>query len=185
MNGPLMSARALTRKDVGLIADYWSLASVDYLRGMGVDPRKFPSRADFAATLIEQLEKPLRDRSAYYTVWESDGKPIGHSNVNKIVFGHEAYMHLHLWNPDERHRGWGVPLVRRSLALFFEQLELRDVFCEPYDANPAPHRVLEKAGFEFVRSYVTVPGPINFRQTVRRWHMRRASFEAMRARSSS
>jgi hypothetical protein len=35
--------------------------------------------------------------------------------------------------------------------------------------NPAPHKALEKLGFEFEKEYITVPGSINFEQPVKRW----------------
>ena len=45
----------------------------------------------------------------------------------------------------------------------------------------APNRVLEKAGFEFVKTDRTVPGPINFEQDVNCWHMSRAKHDTLNA----
>lgn len=169
-----LSARELQLGDIELIADYWSGAEPELLIGMGVDLARLPSRGDFIAMLSSQLSKPLEERQSYGTIWEVDGTPVGHCNVNKITFGREAYMHLHLWHADRRYQGLGARLVRRSLPLFFERLRLQDLYCEPYALNVAPNRVLEKAGFDFVQEYVTVPGAMNFVQKVNRWHMRRA-----------
>jgi ribosomal-protein-alanine N-acetyltransferase len=173
-----LSARELRRSDIDLVAEYWATATPEHLIGMGVDLAKMPTRTDYIDLLTSQLDLALQDRQSYCTIWELDEKPIGHCNVNRISFGDQAYMHLHLWEPRIRHQGLGVSLVRSSLALFFGELNLRNLFCEPYAKNPAPNRVLEKVGFEFVATYRTVPGPINFEQDVNRWHMSRARYES-------
>jgi RimJ/RimL family protein N-acetyltransferase len=118
----------------------------------------------------------MRLRQSYCTIWQEGRQAIGHCNVNKLVFGQEAFMHLHLWCPDRRYQGLGMPLVRQSLKLFFGRLELQDLYCEPYALNPAPNAVLARVGFDFDKQYVTVPGSINFEQMVNRWRMSRAQF---------
>jgi RimJ/RimL family protein N-acetyltransferase len=171
MDGMSFSVREMNEGDVTLIANYWSQAGPDYLKGLGVDLSKLPSRDDFLRMLTHQLKLPLKLRQSYCTIWQENNQPIGHCNVNKLVFGLEAYMHLHLWCPERRHQGLGASLVRHSLKLFFGRLKLQDLYCEPYALNPAPNAVLAKVGFEFVKRYVTVPGTINFEQEVNRWHM--------------
>jgi RimJ/RimL family protein N-acetyltransferase len=170
------SVRELVQGDVTLIADYWSQADPAYLTGLGVDLSKLPSWDDFFKMLTDQLKLPLKLRQSYCTIWQQHGQAIGHCNVNKLVFGKEAYMHLHLWRRERRYQGLGVSLVRQSLKLFFDRLELQDLYCEPYALNPAPNAVLAKVGFTFVKKYVTVPGVINFEQEVNRWQMSREQF---------
>ncbi len=164
-----LSVRELQASDIAHIADYWAQASPDYLRGMGADAAKLPSREQFTAMLSEQLSQPYEAKKAYCTIWEADGQPIGHCNVNKIEFGESAYMHLHLWDGSIRQQGMGVELVKMSLSYFFKNLQLKRLFCEPYALNPAPNKTLKKAGFELVKEYVTTPGPINFEQPVKLW----------------
>jgi len=176
MDTPSFSVRELDEGDVDLIVNYWSQADPDYLTGLGVDLSKLPSPDDFLKMLTDQLKLPLKLRQSYCTIWQEDNQAIGHCNVNKLVFGQEAYMHLHLWRPERRYHGLGVSLVRQSLKLFFGRLELQDLYCEPYALNPAPNAVLAKVGFNFAKQYVTVPGAINFEQTVNRWHMSRGQF---------
>jgi RimJ/RimL family protein N-acetyltransferase len=177
---PEVSVRELREGDIELIADYWVQAEPDYLVGMGVDLSKVPTRYDFIRMLSDQLKLPLKMRQSFCTMWQEGHEAIGHCNVNKIVFGQEAYMHLHLWRRERRYRGLGVSLVRQSLEHFFDQLELQDLFCEPYALNPAPNAVLAKVGFSFVKEYTTVPGAINFEQKVNRWHMTRAQFASLK-----
>ena len=100
-----------------------------------------------------------------------DHEPVGHSNVNKIKFAEEAYMHLHVWKTNIRKKGYGVQLVKKSLPYFFKNLQLNKILCEPYALNPAPNKVLEKTGFSFVREYITTPGWINYEQPVKRWEL--------------
>jgi RimJ/RimL family protein N-acetyltransferase len=174
-----LSARELRQSDVDLIADYWSQSTSDHLIGMGVDLEKLPTRSDFVSMLSSQLACSPDNRQSYCTIWEVDNQPVGHCNVNSIEFGNKANMHLHLWQADLRFQGIGASLVRMSLPFFFEQLQLKDLYCEPYSRNRAPNRVLEKVGFDFVRAYKTVPGPINFEQDVNRWHLSRTNYLAL------
>lgn len=174
-----LSARELGHGDIERVADYWSRADAELLTGMGVDLAKLPSRGEFVAMLADQLARPVEDRLAYGTIWQVDGEAIGHCNVNRIVFGREAYMHLHLWRAEDRHRGLGPALIRLSLPYFFERLGLEDLYCEPYALNAPPHRALAKAGFDFVQEYTTIPGTINFVQKVKRWHMSRDRYRAV------
>jgi RimJ/RimL family protein N-acetyltransferase len=164
-----LSARPIQHNDIPLIIEYWHTADPDFLRGMGVDPAKMLNKTQWQALLTEQLELPLPLKQFYYTIWEIDGVPVGHCNVNKIKFAEEAFMHLHLWKNVVRQQGAGTQLVRKSLALFFEHLHLKTIYCEPYALNPAPNKTLEKVGFSFIKTCTTVPGMINFEQEVNLW----------------
>jgi len=86
-------------------------------------------------------------------------------------------MHLHLWNKDVRKKGYGTRFVKLSLPYFFGNYQLKKLFCEPYALNPAPNKTLEKAGFEFIKEYTTIPGFINFEQPVCLWEMRFEKFK--------
>jgi hypothetical protein len=48
-------------------------------------------------------------------------------------------------------------------------LELKCLFCEPNAFNVAPNRTLQRAGFKYVKTHETVPGPLNYHQRVTRW----------------
>jgi RimJ/RimL family protein N-acetyltransferase len=64
-----------------------------------------------------------------------------------------------------------VALVKMTIPWFFEKMKLQKLYCEPYALNPAPSKVLERAGFTFVKEHVCTPGSINFEQRVKRWEM--------------
>lgn len=172
-----LSAREIIQSDIELIADYWLKSSDGHLISMGVDLNKMPSRDAFITMLESQLSLPYEEKLSYCTIWTVDGIPCGHCNVNKIIFGKHAYMHLHLWQPESRKLGLGSSLVKLSLPFFFSSLKLETVFCEPYALNPAPNNTLKKLGFEFVKEHITIPGTLNFEQSVSLWRLDKTKFE--------
>ena len=161
--------RELCARDIPLIVGYFHNADAAFLKGMGVDPCKLPGFDAWCNLIREDLEKPVEDKAFFYLIWEIEGAPAGHSNINKIVHGKEAYMHLHLWRHQARRGGNGEWLARASIPRYFEAFALERLYCEPYALNPAPNRILEKAGFDLMKSYETIPGWINFHQPVNRW----------------
>lgn len=60
-------------------------------------------------------------------------------------------MHLHLWEANKRRKGIGAQLVKLSLAYFFNDLKLKQLFSESYALNSAPNKVLKKIGFTFIK----------------------------------
>jgi len=171
MEKNMLHVRELEQKDIALIADYWFNADDDYLTGMGVDTNLMPTREQFIAKLQEQLALPYLQKRAYALIWEFNGEPIGHSNLNPVTYGEEGSMHLHIWSSGIRKRGHGQEFIRLSLPFYFENMALEKITCEPYALNPAPNKLLSKAGFTFIKEYVTRPGAITFEQPVNRWEI--------------
>lgn len=169
----LLTVRELQESDIPLIADYWINSPDEHLVSMGVDLEKVPDREDFIDMLEHQLSLSIEKRNAYCIIWLLDGVPIGHCNTNPTDFGIEANMHLHIWSEEYRKRKFGIDFLRMTIPLFFKNLKLKRLICEPYALNPAPNKALEKLGFEFERDYVTIPGGINFEQPVNRWILNR------------
>ncbi len=164
-----LSVRELQASDIDLIAQYWLGAEAPFLEGMGVDLTKMPAKEHWTTMLSEQLRQSMEEKQSYCIIWLVEGRPVGHCNVNKIIFGEEAYMHLHLWDAGVRTRGLGSALVKMTLPYFFNNLKLKKLYCEPYALNPSPNKTLAKVGFEFVKEYITTPGRLNFEQPVNRW----------------
>jgi RimJ/RimL family protein N-acetyltransferase len=179
MNESTFTVREIQQPDVGLIVSYWLTSDPLFLQSMGVDVNKIPAREQLTSMIAEQLTEPYDQKKAYAIIWEINGQAAGHCNVNKIIFGKEAYMHLHLWNSNTRQQGAGAALVELTLPYFFENLQLRDLFCEPYALNPAPNKTLAKTGFEFVKEYITTPGALNFEQPVYRWQLTYDKYKAI------
>ena len=166
-----LTVREIEERDIPHIASYWVDSDDGFMLSMGVDLSKLPTKEGVTEMLKSQLNNPYKDKQSYATIWEVDGEAIGHCNVNKIVFGEEAYMHLHIWDGTKRRKGIGVQLVKESVKLFFDKLQLNTIYCEPYALNEAPNKTLDNVGFVFEKEYVTTPGYLNFEQPVKRWRL--------------
>jgi RimJ/RimL family protein N-acetyltransferase len=166
-----LTVREIEPSDVALIVAYWLESNPAHHTAMGVDLAKMPSGEQLTAMISEQLTQSYEQKKAYCIIWEIDGKPVGHSNVNKIIFGEEAYMHLHLWHSSTRQKGAGSAFVQMTIPWFFINMQLKTLYCEPYKLNPAANKTLEKAGFEFVKEHITIPGALNFEQPVYLWQL--------------
>lgn len=161
--------RELEVRDIDLMVNYFLQADLVFLKGMGVEPQKLPSLAEWHQLLQKDLKRPKVAKAFYYLIWEIDDEPVGHSNLNKIICGHEAYMHLHLWQSKHRRRGHGTALIEQSVDCYFTEFQLRTLWCEPYALNPAPNRALPKVGFDLIKTYEPEPGWINYPHPVNRW----------------
>lgn len=144
---------------------------------MGVDVSKLPSRQEWLDILRSNAASGIEAKMFFYMIWLLDNKPVGHSNINKIVFASEAYMHLHLWETQTRQKGMGLEFIRLTLPFYFDTFKLKNLFCEPSASNAAPNKTLKKAGFDFVKSYDTIPGWINTYQTVNRWVLTKEKYD--------
>jgi RimJ/RimL family protein N-acetyltransferase len=161
--------REMELSEVGLIIDYFHQASSEHLEMLGVDPTRLPAPDAWLERYAREYARRREERAMLLIVWELDGAAIGFSTVDKIRFGREAFMHLHIVDPGRRNSGHGTECVRRGAKIYFEALRLERLYCEPNAFNVAPNRTLQKAGFSYVKTHRTVPGPLNFRQAVTRW----------------
>jgi RimJ/RimL family protein N-acetyltransferase len=161
--------REMPVDQVGLVADYFHNSTPEHLETLGVDPTRLPARRDWHARYDAEYEKPVQERSTLLVIWELDGVAVGFSTADKIVYGKQAHMHLHIIDPQHRGSGIGAACVRKTADLYFAALALKLLFCEPNAFNVAPNRALQSAGFRYLKTYRTVPGPLNYHQAVTRW----------------
>ena len=156
-------------EEVDLIIDYFHHATREHLDTMGVDPTRLPDPAKWRERYAYEYSQPIERRKTFLVVWKSGDTPVGFSTSDRIVYGQEAYMHLHILDPEQRRRGMGTECVKQTVKLYFEALQLQRLFCQPNAFNVAPNRTLQSAGFKYLQTYMTVPGPLNYRQAVTRW----------------
>jgi RimJ/RimL family protein N-acetyltransferase len=175
---PKMQVREIEMHDIALLADYWFQATEEQLKSMGADKHLLPSYQEFCNTLTLQVKYSYQQKRAYAIIWLLNGEPVGHCNTNKIIFGKEAYMHLHLWNAENRQKGMGINFVQQSLSYFFNNLKLKRLYCEPFALNHAPNNLLKRIGFTYVKEYITKPGNINYVQPVKLWLLTLEDFES-------
>jgi RimJ/RimL family protein N-acetyltransferase len=164
-----LMVREMRLAEVGIRIDYFHGASDEHLRMLGVDRALLPARDAWRAFYEEDFARSLRDRTNYLLVWEREGSVVGFSSADRIVFGKEAFMHLHILSPVMRGKGLGVEFVKESALTYFRVLELERLFSEPSALNVAPNRTLQRAGFSFLFTHETTPGTINFPQLATRW----------------
>ena len=166
--------RPMLLSETDLVIDYFLNATPAYLNSLGVDPARVPERAQWQARFEHQFALPIEQRSVLLVLWELNGEPTGFSSSDKIKFGEEAFMHLHVLHPERRQQGNGAIFVRQTASVYFDMLKIKRLFCEPYALNTAPNRTLQAAGFKYIKTHETVPGPMNFHQPVTRWMIERA-----------
>jgi len=160
-----------SKEEYRQLVDYFLQSTPEFLRGMGADPAKFPSRENWLTEVWNDHQKPGPEKDRFYVAWIYDGELVGHSSINKIRWGEEASIHLHLWKSQLRRNGIGAEFFRRSVNYFFEVVGLKKLYCEPYAENPAPNKVLAKLGFTLVKTYKTFPVKASFEQMVNRWEL--------------
>jgi RimJ/RimL family protein N-acetyltransferase len=159
----------MTLGEVDLVIDYFHSASVEHLEMLGVDPTRLLERGKWRQLYEYDYSQPIESRRSFAVIWALEGRPIGFSSVDKIRYGKEAYMHLHIVEPSFRRSGYGSACVQQSVDIYFDMLKLDRLYCEPNAFNVGPNRALQKAGFKYVKTHKTVPGPLNFHQAVTRW----------------
>jgi RimJ/RimL family protein N-acetyltransferase len=173
-----ITVREMPLRDVEFRIRYFHEASDEYLTTLGVDRKLLPDPAVWRAFHERDYGRPPAERENYALLWELDDRRVGFSSLDRIVFGSHAFMHLHIVDEPERRHGLGTEFVKKSADLYFRVFNLNRLFCEPNALNVAPNRTLQRAGFTYLFSHETVPGPLNFRQTTTRWVLERPSVHA-------
>jgi RimJ/RimL family protein N-acetyltransferase len=173
-----LAVREMQPTDADVRINYFHDSSDDHLHMLGVDRALLPTRAAWRESYEADFALPPEQRASYALIWEVDGKPVGFSTTDRIVVGEEAFMHLHILNPHQRRSGLGAQFVKESAAAYFRVLDLQRLFCEPNAFNVAPNRAVQSAGFRYLFTHRTSPGPINFPQATTRWVLDRSGVSA-------
>lgn len=159
--------------EVGVRIDYFHKASDEHLARLGVDRALLPARSAWHEFYEADYLRSLPERLNYSLVWERDGEIVGFSSTDNIIFGVEAFMHLHILDGRNHRRGMGTQFVQKSAEHYFGVLQLQRLYCQPNAYNVAPNRTLQRAGFRYECTIYTTPSPINFPQPVTRWSLHR------------
>jgi len=152
-----LNVRTMTLPETGLIIEYFHTAAPEHLETMGVDPTRLPAREAWRERFADDFARPIEQRQAFQTIWLEDERAIGFSTTDKIVFGEQANMHLHMIDAHRRNNGAGAPCVQQSVNIYFEAMRLKRLFCEPNAFNIAPNRTLQKAGFKYLKTPAQLP----------------------------
>jgi len=168
-----LTVREMAGSEIDIIIEYFLGSTPEHLEILGVDPSRLPTAERLRERFARERALPIEQRAWVVVIWLLDDRPIGFSTSDNIAYGEQANMHLHVVDPERRNRGHGVECVRRSVDIYFERLKLKRLFCEPNAFNVAPNRALQKAGFKYLKTHMTVPGPLNYHQAVTRWVIER------------
>ncbi len=139
----MIVAREMRPEEARLVVDYFHCSTPEHLEMLGVDPTRLPSAEQWTERIHQNLNLPARRRTNYYVVWLEDEAPFGFSSCDKIAYGEQAYMHLHVFRPERRRRGLGTGAVRQTVEIYFAEFALRRLFCEPNAFNVGPNRTLQ------------------------------------------
>lgn len=170
-----LSIREMKLEEAEIIVNYFYQSSPEHLEILGVDPTRLLPPEKWLAHYTHEYSQPIEKRRTFLVIWKFGDVPIGFSTADKIIYGKEAYMHLHILNPAQRNAGSGTACVKETVKIYFDALKLERLFCEPNAFNVAPNRTLQRAGFKYIKTHKTVPGPLNFHQAVTRWVLERKS----------
>ena len=168
-----LQVREMALDESDIVIDYFHGASAEHLELLGVDPTRLPPPDRWRGRFEYDYALPRAERALMLVIWERDGASVGFSTCDRVRYGEEAFMHLHVTDPKLRGSGIGKEAVRRSVDLYFDELALKRLLCEPNAFNVAPNRTLQHAGFRYVKTHMTVPGALNYHQAVTRWIVER------------
>jgi RimJ/RimL family protein N-acetyltransferase len=168
-----LTVREMTIDEVELIIGYFHNSTAEHLEMLGVDPTRLASPEAWRDRYRREFTLPINQRATLLIIWLADDQTIGFSTSDKIIFGVRANMHLHIVDLENRQRSIGAECVKKSVDIYFERLKLKSLFCEPNAFNIAPNRTLQKAGFKYIKTHMTVPGALNYHQAVTRWMIER------------
>jgi RimJ/RimL family protein N-acetyltransferase len=172
----VITVRPMQLSEVEFVSDYFNDSTPEHLEKLGVDPSRIPRPSLWREQAADDFARCVQERRFYFVVWEHEGRRIGFSSIDKIKYGEHAFMHLHIVSPNDRAVGWGRIAVRKSIEIYLDQFQLRRLYCEPNAFNEAPNRTLQSAGFKYIKTHMTVPGPLNFHQAVNQWLLEAKSF---------
>lgn len=124
-----MMIKTLPQNQFEKLVDYFLNLSPEDVSRMCVDKSSLLNRDAWIQFLINDSHKNLEDRQLYYLGWYLDDQLIGHSGVNKIAYGVEACVHLHIWQPELRRQGLGKAYLWKAMQIYFEKFELQKMIC--------------------------------------------------------
>ncbi|HEV7208423.1 MAG TPA: hypothetical protein VGN54_06770 [Mycobacteriales bacterium] len=108
-----LAVREMHLAEVDLRIDYFHDSSDEYLQRLGVDRALLPARAAWREFYETDYARPISQRLNYSLIWELEHEPVGFSSTDQITFGVQAFMHLHILQPELRKSGLGEASVSR------------------------------------------------------------------------
>ena len=70
--------------------------------------------------------------------------------MKDVRVGNDAQIHIHMWDKEQRGKGFGSFLFCLAAIEFKKRFDLKGLYCQPKGDNPMPNRMLSKIGFKIV-----------------------------------
>jgi RimJ/RimL family protein N-acetyltransferase len=169
--GDKLQVRDLEQEDVPLVNDYWAALTPSDHDRMSMNPDAIPMPYIDLAAHLGNAGLPCEARGYDILVWALNGRAAGMSTLRNIRFGKYGEIHLHLFQPELRGRGYGRRFLAMAVRECFRRFKLQIIVCEPSSANPGPNRLLQRLGLAVARTYRTVPGPLSREHEVNRYEI--------------
>lgn len=123
------------------VINYFLNSSPEELKKRGTDANKLPTYAVWHKYMIAEYEKPIEQKEFFCLSWYYHNQLIGHSCIDNIEFGVQAFTHLHIWKPIFRHKKLGYSFFELSLQYYFEYFRLMRIYCQPNAKNNEPNQL--------------------------------------------
>ena len=156
-----LTVRPLATEDLDGYIAYFTRPSKADAERMGLAIDRVPSPTRLRSDLEAMIAAPLDRLRSFVLAWCVDGKAVGHSSLKDIVPGDFGSIHLHMWRPDLRGKGYGPRLFCLSALDFYERFNLKRIICEPKADNPMANRMLKKIGFPLVLTRVAASSELS------------------------
>jgi RimJ/RimL family protein N-acetyltransferase len=156
-----LTVRPLATEDLDGYIAYFTRPSKADAERMGLAIDRVPSPTRLRSDLEAMIAAPLDQLRSFVLAWCVDGKAVGHSSLKDIVPGDFGSIHLHMWRPDLRGKGYGPRLFCLSALDFYERFNLKRIICEPKADNPMANRMLKKIGFPIVLTRVAASSELS------------------------
>jgi RimJ/RimL family protein N-acetyltransferase len=157
LQGEVIRLRDLQEEDIPALVSYWADSSPEYIRSIGADPRKVPSRDQLQTTYRSALPENGPGRSRIVLIAESiKGNLIGYTNLS-IKSAEESYAHVHILDPAYRSRGVAQALFPRAMRQFFRLVPIRKILMQTSPENQRVNRFLQAVGLTPERVHIENP----------------------------
>ena len=71
-----LSVRVWQLQDINKIVSYFVDSEEEFLRGMGAEKSKLPTKENWVQKLAVEFHKPFPQKAFYYIIWQMNRQPI-------------------------------------------------------------------------------------------------------------
>jgi len=149
--------RDVEERDVPAIVSYWHDSPPEYLRSIGLDVGRLPSREEMAKRLRAMATSGGLARRATL-VCESGGRPVGVGTLRTGMEKKQGYAHTHILDDALRGRGLGHLLLVPVFGAWFRSFPVDEIIAQVVPENARVNRALQKSGLVPTKVELENPG---------------------------